>query len=240
MRAQNDNKRRRKVAENKRTKLPKTLGEYLVFFPRIIFAIFLTAIIFISPLLFIAGSKSFYVNNQNEECYEMISEKDCNDLLMSAFNYLNKNEPLDSRYSPREQSHFEDVKVILNFAKQLVFVLLIFLGIYFTIMNINNKSEIFKTLRLAGIISISFMLLLLIGIIFSFSSTFFLFHALLFPQGNWTFPFDFTILIIFPEQFFVHAAFVSFLLSLGIGLAILGFSHLHKKIILKNKTIKKN
>jgi uncharacterized membrane protein len=99
---------------------------------------------------------------------------------------------------------------------------------YFAVLYFFDRNEIFRTLKLAGILSIAFILLLLLSIIMSFQATFFLFHALIFPQGNWTFPFDSIIIIVFSEQFFVHAAFISILMSLGAGLFILGISLLRR------------
>lgn len=217
--------KKNKVKKNQNKDAKKSFSDYLIYVPRIIFSIFIVLIIFISPLIMIAGSKSFYQNNMNVNCFSMISEKDCKDLQMNAFNYLKGKEKLDNRYSVQEQSHFSDVRIILDFAKQLVSVLAIFTIIYFIIFYFFDKAEIFRTLKLAGIISVSFILLLLIAIAINFNATFFLFHALIFPQGNWTFPFDSTIIVVFSEQFFVHAAVISFILSLGAGLVVLGIGY---------------
>jgi integral membrane protein (TIGR01906 family) len=206
----------------------KHFMDYLIYFPRIIFSVFIVLIVFISPLLIIAASKSFYQNNINENCFQMISEKDCKDLQMNAFNFLKGKETLDDRYSSQEKNHFYDVKLIIDFAKALILGLIIFVMMYFAVLFFFDKSEIFRTLKLAGIMSVSFILLLLVAITINFNATFFLFHALIFPQGNWTFPFDSTIITVFSEQFFVHAAVISFILSLGAGLLILGIGYLKK------------
>jgi integral membrane protein (TIGR01906 family) len=207
----------------------KSFVDYLIYFPRIVFSIFILLIIFISPLLMIAGSKSFYDNNLNENCFQMISEKDCKELQMNAFNFLKGKETLDDRYSMNEKSHFMDVKIIMDFAKALISALLIFVIIYFIILYFFDKSEIFRTLKLAGLLSVSFIFILLLAILINFNSTFFLFHAIIFPQGNWSFPFDSTIITVFSEQFFVHAAMISFILSLGAGLILLGVGYSRSK-----------
>lgn len=204
----------------------KVFLDYLVLVPRIIFAVFIFVIVFVSPLIFISGSESFFRNNLNEECFIMISEKDCRDLQANAFEYLNDGKSLDDRYNVQEQSHFSDVKKILEFGRQLVSVLFVFTMIYFIIMYFFDRKEIFKTLRIGGIVSLSFIGLLLLFTVLSFWSTFFLFHAVLFPHGNWMFPFDSTIIVVFSEEFFVHAAFVSFFISLGVGILILGICRL--------------
>jgi uncharacterized membrane protein len=202
----------------------------LIIFPRIIFSIFILIVVFILPLILISGSRSFYLHQlEKNDCYSMISKKDCIDLSMNALNYLKSGTPLDARYSSQERSHFTDVKGILDVAKALVFVLVVFIVVYLILLFFLNKQEIFKTLRLSGWIIISFMALLLTLITISFNGSFFFFHALLFPQGNWTFPFDSTIIVVFSEGFFVRAAFVSFILSLGVGVSILGISFLRKK-----------
>jgi len=173
-----------KKKKNDEEEIKKSFINYLVYFPRIIFSIFIVLVIFISPLIIISGSKSFYRNNLNEECFQMISEKDCRDLQINAFYYLKGKETLDGRYSVQEQSHFEDVKSILDFAKSFVLVLFIFTLFYFSALYFFDKKEIFRTLKLTGLISLIFILILLLSITFNFSGTFFLFHEIAFPQGN--------------------------------------------------------
>ncbi|MGV8162690.1 MAG: DUF1461 domain-containing protein [Candidatus Nanoarchaeia archaeon] len=199
-------------------------------FPRIIISLFILIIVLALPLIIISGSESFYKNRlENSDCYAMISEHDCIDLSMNALNYLKGKEALDERYSEQEQSHFADVKVILDFTKALVVALFIFVLAYFALFFYLDKEEIFKTLKLAGWMIIIVLVFLLVMISLGFQNTFFLFHALLFPQGNWTFPFDYTIIVVFSEEFFIRAAFTSFLFSLGTGAIILGMSYLKKK-----------
>ncbi|MGV8169567.1 MAG: DUF1461 domain-containing protein [Candidatus Nanoarchaeia archaeon] len=221
----------------KKEKQSKNWRNRLIIFPRVVISIFILIIVLALPIIIISGSESFYKNRlEKSNCYEMISAHDCIDLSMNALNFLKGKETLDARYSAREQSHFQDVKLILDFAKALVAVLFVFVLAYFVLFFVIDKTEMFKTLKLAGWMIIIFFALMLIAITISFNGTFFLFHALLFPQGNWTFPFDFTILTVFPESFFVHAAFTSFLFSLGAGAIILGFG-LKKK---NNKMTKIN
>lgn len=207
----------------------RSIRDYLILFARIVFSLFLFAIVIISPLLIISTSRSFYQKNINEQCFSMISEKDCRDLQENARLFLKGDAALDSRYTAQEQSHFADVKKIMDFGKSLVFSLLFFIALYFAVLFFFDRKEIFAAMKLSGIMVCVFILLLLISISISFDSTFFLFHAILFPQGNWTFPFDFTIITVFPEQFFVHAAVVSFLMSLGTGLILLGTGHHFRK-----------
>ena len=182
----------------------------LLLFPRIIISLFILIIVLAVPLVFISSS----------ECF---------DLALNALNFLKGKTTLDSRYSNQEQSHFSDVKIIFDFTKALVFVLFIFVVIYLALFFMLDKKEIFRTLKLAGWMIIIFLGLLLLLMMLSFQGIFFFFHELLFPQGNWTFPFDSTIITVFSESFFVHAAFTSVVLSLGVGLVILGMSYFLSK-----------
>ncbi|MFA6073767.1 MAG: DUF1461 domain-containing protein [Candidatus Woesearchaeota archaeon] len=201
--------------------------KHLIIFPRIVFSLFILMIVFIVPLIFISGSKSFYLNRLNENnCYDMISEKDCKDLALNALNYLKGKETIDSRYSVQEQGHFTDVKKILDFAKAFSLLLLIFVMVYFILFYFLDIKEIFNTLKLAGWMILSSVVLLIVLITMNFSGTFLFFHEMLFPQGNWTFPFDSVIITVFSEQFFVRAALTSFVLSLSFGLLVLGLSFL--------------
>jgi integral membrane protein (TIGR01906 family) len=219
--------KKEKAIKKAKAKTKSSSVNKLIYVPRSVLALFVVAIIFISPLVIIAGSKSFYLRQLGKsDCYSMISEKDCTDLSMNALNYLKSGAPLDSRYTEREQSHFADVKNILDGAKSFLLFAVIVAAFYFVFLFFRSRQEIFRVLKLAGWMAFSFMALLLLLITISFNGTFFFFHALLFPRGNWTFPFDYTIITVFPEQFFVHAAFVSFLLSLGAGLILLGVGYL--------------
>ncbi len=202
----------------------------LIIFPRVVISLFILIIVLALPLIIISGSKSFYMHRLAEnDCYSMISEKDCVDLSMNVLNYLKGQGELDSRYSSSEQSHFRDVKHVLDFAKALALGLSFFVLMYLTLFFVLDKSEIYRLLRLSGIMIISFFSLLLITIAISFNGVFYLFHALLFPQGNWMFLFNSVIIIVFSEGFFVKAAIASFLFSLGTGIILLGVGLLGKK-----------
>jgi integral membrane protein (TIGR01906 family) len=207
-------------------------------FPRSVFALFILIIVLTLPLIIISSSASFYKHRlQESDCYLVMSEKDCTDLSINVLNYLKGKESLDSRYSDVEQSHFADVKNVLDFAKILVLGLSFFVLAYILLFLFLDKLEIWRTFKLAGLMTIIFFALILLMMMFSFEKVFFLFHGLLFPQGNWMFPFDSTIIVVFSEGFFVRAAFTSFLFSLGAGFLLLGSSFLGN--IDENKIMKR-
>jgi integral membrane protein (TIGR01906 family) len=63
-----------------------------------------------------------------------------------------------------------------------------------------------------------------------FTTAFTLFHRLFFPQGNWQFPVDSTLIRLFPQQFF-QDAFLSIILRIGFfGLLLLSLGLILRRI----------
>ncbi|MEK6967070.1 MAG: DUF1461 domain-containing protein [Nanoarchaeota archaeon] len=118
--------------------------------------------------------------------------------------YENKIPELNLSYlTPSETSHMVDVKNIVRSAinlKRILVVLWLILMVLLAFKGGKNVlKDIGKVYRAAGIAALLIVALLGVGALF-FSPFFSLFHKVFFPQGNYLFPYDSTLLLIFTFQ----------------------------------------
>lgn len=106
-----------------------------------------------------------------------------------------------------EKSHLSDVKAIFTALRWTMYALagLLLVVFYFVQKSVKLKEEKRAFLSMyfmaTGILLLA--LLFLLGIsLFNFPSAFQEMHSLLFPQGNYEFPADSTLITLFPGQFF--------------------------------------
>ena len=126
-------------------------------------------------------------------------------------------------FNDEEASHMEDVKVLLNklFKAQNIFwlVFLVSLAVLFFVNQKEFLDILFQQLFLAGLITFVLMALLLL-VSLNFSIAFEGFHQAFFPQGNYIFPENSTLITLFPEAFFkvtlTKMMIVSFLVSIAV------------------------
>lgn len=121
-----------------------------------------------------------------------------------------------------EQKHLQDVKKLvvpsLRFQALLSVTSLILLGV---LVQKNHwgllKKVSGKVLRFT---QVTFLLMIVVTV-FAWNAFFTLFHQLLFPQGNWAFPFDSFLITVFPEIFWVCSSVV----LIGLPVIIAWFIH---------------
>ncbi|MDP3640186.1 MAG: DUF1461 domain-containing protein, partial [Nanoarchaeota archaeon] len=118
--------------------------------------------------------------------------------------------------TPEERSHLVDVERVMTSINAVFYVLLLTLTILLTY---TRKQPLFqkKLFRCGGIATVTFGFILLLFMLFSFTSSFTLFHQLFFPQGNWLFPENSFLIQTFPLSFFITAARNIFLVLLALG-----------------------
>ena len=123
-----------------------------------------------------------------------------------------------------ESLHLRDVKLIVlrlrsvfYFCSFLMVANLVSMIVFF---RGNLARNLHKLLLFSGISIISIDIILAL-LSLSFSTTFILFHKIFFPQGNWQFPAESTLIRLFPQQFFLDA-FLRIVLRAGFfGLLLL-------------------
>ena len=132
-------------------------------------------------------------------------------------NYFHEKSPIPLGYTELEQSHMQDVKIILQKVDVLFFSLLLITTLLLT--HYKKKKNIIKGLLIAGakstLISIS-SILIISSLAFNFIFTYF--HKIFFPQGNWQFPPDSLLIQTWPINFFIQTSTKIFLLTLFLAI----------------------
>lgn len=119
--------------------------------------------------------------------------------------------------TPNEASHIYDVHTL--FITQIL-CSLVALPILISIIKKNSLTILRSTAKTSIIILFIFTL----PILLLFNTSFIYFHHLLFPQGNWSFPPDSTLIQLYPESFWYYSALALFILT------ILELLFLHKHL----------
>lgn len=168
----------------------------------------------------------------------------------------------DEEFSLKELEHLQDVKVIISNFRTLyvifftIFVVLL-IGFISTLFMKYSELKVLKEkivlflAKLSGwsvLVELFILTLFGIFIFFMFDQVFIRFHEILFPQGNWTFPTDSLLIMLFPQGFFsdfiVKVLILSLRLTVMLGVlfgVLKGLSVLNSgKKTMQKKTSKKN
>ena len=103
-------------------------------------------------------------------------------------------------FTEEEMQHLHDVRLLLSNLRVVVCVNLFLILICFYFFVTKKR---FDTIAL-GFIFVLPLTLLMILFMINFDNSFILFHRLFFPQGNWQFPVDSTLIKLFPQDFFLN------------------------------------
>ncbi len=109
-------------------------------------------------------------------------------------------------YTPSEVSHLQDVKKVIDIAS-MVWYVICGLSIAFIIWMLVTKSwaQIRHSFFWGAVLTIVLMIILVIFMVLSFNTLFEGFHAIFFPQGNWTFSATSGLIRLFPLPLWVNA-----------------------------------
>ena len=131
---------------------------------------------------------------------------------------LTGNEEQIDFLTPNEQSHMHDVKVLLDLG--ILILLTLIIGLVLT-----YDQHVFKRIRFVPLLAAVVLGILSLT---PFTTLFAQFHEVVFPQGNYTFPFDSILIQTYPESFFQ----MMFVLIIVIYLVLsIWFMRMHKIMI---------
>ena len=142
---------------------------------------------------------------QKHGTYSRITDADAKHHQIIGFLGFGK-EPDISFLSSDEQSHIQDVRDILD-----VFGIIYWGSVILFLFSAKMlwqadktllKTRLGKALLWTGVVGIALIALLAIAVLIDFNSTFELMHKLFFPQGNWQFSMESTLIRIYPEGVF--------------------------------------
>jgi integral membrane protein (TIGR01906 family) len=137
-------------------------------------------------------------------------------LAEATMTFLNSNQGVESLmqlndskgqtvYTPSEIAHLQDVKNVIQIASMVWFVIC-GLSIAFLIWMLVNKSwaQIRHSFFWGAVLTILLMIAVVVFMILSFNTLFEKFHAIFFPQGNWTFSATSSLIRLFPLTLWVN------------------------------------
>jgi integral membrane protein (TIGR01906 family) len=198
-------------------------------------------VILFSPLLFYIFNSNYYLAlYEKNGVYDHINKDDALKLTGQLFDFFKENKEFKPfvlknnlpYFTQSEISHLEDVRILFN---KIFLAYYICLGL--TIVSIaslieKNKKKFLKSISILLIIPsaiLIFLLLLLYLFGQNFLPLFDKFHTIFFPQGNFAFPADSTLITLLPLGFFtdffeklvMSASIISFVLIVtGISISI--------------------
>jgi integral membrane protein (TIGR01906 family) len=142
-------------------------------------------------------------------------------IFTSDFSFVSPNstngEPF---YTEAEQSHMRDVRIVL-----FAFLFLAIVSAVFIVLSLVRRprdAQRWKAIGRGGIWLVVAMVVLGLVAFVAFDTVFTLFHEIFFPGGNWSFPADSNLILVYPETFWELSSAALFSLSV-IGALIVWF-----------------
>ncbi len=196
----------------------------------ILLVIGIAVLLYTGIIITIFTSENFYLSEfEKVGTYSNFEDRDIPPRLAKGLaNYFRDSSiqsPNLPEFTTSELLHLQDVKLIVLCLKSMFYIslalilfCLILLLSFFRGAFARNLQALMKR---SGIVVIAIAVLLAI-LALSFSASFSMFHQIFFPQGNYEFSSDSTLIRLFPERFFLDA-FLAILMRAGFfGILLLG------------------
>ena len=100
----------------------------------------------------------------------------------------------------------------------------------FRSLRFGHRPAVVRVLRVAGLSSIAFPLVVGVAGALSFDLLFAGFHSLFFAAGTWTFPYDSLLIQLFPEEFWVYSGLAWGALIMLVGVLYSGAGRLLERV----------
>lgn len=183
-------------------------------------------IIILAPLFYFTFNQGFYQEHIKKTDFKELGKEKAKSLINNVLSFLQDKEELSPEFSQEERSHMFDVKKVLSFSRILLIlaVSIIAAGVITGYMLLRVTAFFLRPIFYASMITLILVFLVLLGILFDFSSIFLGFHEIFFPQGNFTFPAGSLLITLFPFDFFLAITTNIFVTILVISLVIFAAS----------------
>lgn len=166
--------------------------------------------IFLLPVFIIVWQSNIFLPQTSIYEIPKMSDEDYRKYQSQTIDFLLNKGQLPDQMTENEISHMEDVKKVFIIS-MVVLIISIILVVF---LKFKTKKEYFmQALKESSILAFLIIILLLILSLFNFEILFIYFHKIFFPQGNWLFPVNSTMIQVFPESLFKKLAFYSFTIS---------------------------
>jgi len=148
-------------------------------------------------------------------------------LTKNIIEYLKGNEELDNNFSKNEINHMQDVKKLIDLAKLIMFIsaAIIIISILLALFIIKKLLKLLKAIFFGALVTLAILILIALGAMFNFGSSFAYFHELFFPQGNWMFPQGSLLITLLPQSFFVSISQAIFTSGIILSLTLIVLTH---------------
>lgn len=171
-------------------------------------------LVIILPLVIVLGNfrlvifdKNLYKNIQQQSgVYQNFPpEINVDGYVSNLIGYYRSQNELDQNiYSEQARKHLYNVKTIIVYSINLLYLTLFISIMGVGIFIVKSKTiGALESLEKASLITFIFMILLALGVLNDFEPLFFGFHKALFRNDLWLFRPDDTLVNLFPQQFFV-------------------------------------
>lgn len=190
-----------------------------------------TLLLILIPALIFMNNQAYYHANIGGK--DILGTEKAKSLGTNVIQFLNGEKPLTNNFTKEEKSHMEDVKKIQDWMKALLALSLA--GIIISYSLEKDKPEFLANVRKGTIITGTFIALLALFAILSFNTTFIYFHELFFPQGNWQFPANSTLITLFPEEFFIKITTTIITATLLLSIILYIKTKIIQRIIIKEQ-----
>ena len=128
-------------------------------------------------------------------------------------------------------SHLEDVADVIAGAQVATAALALLAGLaVLSALRFGHRPAVVRVLRVAGLSSIAFPLVVGVAGALSFDLLFAGFHSLFFAAGTWTFPYDSLLIQLFPEEFWVYSGLAWGALIMLVGVLYSGAGRLLERV----------
>lgn len=184
----------------------------------------------------VAYNLNFYKNEfSKHEVYTNLEKEDVDREAANLINYLKTGEINTDYFNEKELTHLKDVYTINNIIYYLFYIFLAVISIcLLTLLYSKNYKDLYNSIFLSGLTSTGFVIALLILITISFTTSFTLFHEILFTNNLWQLdPATDKMIVMFPEGFFLDAFIRIIVYSLTFSLVLILSGEILKRRIYK-------
>lgn len=186
----------------------------------------------------VAYNLNFYKNEfSKHEVYTNLNKEDVDREAANVINYLKTGEINTNYFNEKELTHLKDV---YNINKIFCYLFYIFLAVIsicsLTLLYSKNYKDLYDSIFLSGLTSLAFVIALLILITISFTTSFTLFHEILFTNNLWQLdPATDKMIVMFPEGFFLDffIRIIIYSITFSLTLTFVG------ELLLKHKIYKR-
>lgn len=160
-------------------------------------------ILLLSFKVFVYDENLYKEQFRENKVYTKYNESYVNNISSNLVNYFRSKENLGNYYTEREKIHLEDVKILINKALKIFYILFIVLLIIFSyLLQKKDYKTLSKILKYGGILNLIIYFIIFIVSLINFEKFFIKFHELFFVNDYWMLSPNDILVNVFTQEFF--------------------------------------